>query len=72
MQGIHLLNINGNITYNQQLTADSFNDYLLTTAHKITDSSRNTKTGQSNNNNFLNYTLQTFKRPFPNIKFKHT
>jgi hypothetical protein len=69
---IHLLNINGNVTYNQQIMVESFNDCFLTIADKITDSSSSSKTGQPDNNNFLNYMLQTFKHPFPSIRFKHT
>jgi len=67
--GVHPVNISGNLTNNQQMIARSFNNYFLTVANKSIDNSRNDKIGQSNNpNNPLNYTLQIFKHPFPNMK----
>jgi hypothetical protein len=68
----HLLNMNGNLTKNQQMIANPFNNYLLIIADIIIDN-RNDKIGQSNNNNNPgSYMLQIFKHPFPNIKFNYT
>jgi len=71
--GAHLLNMNGNLTKNQQMIADPFNNYFLTIADTIIDNNRKDKIGQSNNNNNpVSYMLQIFKHPFPNIKFNYT
>ena len=60
------------LTNNQQMIANSFNNYFLTSTNKIIDNNRNDKISQSNStNNPLNYMLQIFKHPFPNIKFNY-
>jgi hypothetical protein len=70
--GVRPININGNLTNNQQMIVNSFNNYFLTIVNKIIDDNRNDKIGQSNNlNNPLYYMLQIFKHPFPNIKFNY-
>jgi len=70
--GVHPVNINGNLTNNQQMTANSFNNYFLTSTNSIIVNNRNDKIGQSSStNNPLNYMLQIFKHPFPNIKFNY-
>jgi hypothetical protein len=51
---------------------DTFNDYFLTIADKITDSRQSSKGQPDNNNNFLNYMLQASMRPLPCIRFKYT
>jgi len=37
---ISLLNVNGKLIRNQQKTANSFNDYFLTTAAKLTEQTK--------------------------------
>ena len=55
------------------MIANPFNNYFLTIADTITDNNWNDKIGQpNNNNNPVNYMLQIFKHPFPNIKFNYT
>jgi hypothetical protein len=69
---VHPVNISGNLTNNQQMIARSFNNYFFTVVNKSIDNSRSDKIGQSNNpNNPLNYMLQIFKHPFPNMKFNY-
>jgi hypothetical protein len=49
-----------------------FNNYFLTISNRIIDNNTNDKIGQLNNtNNPLNYMLQIFKNPFPNIRFNY-
>lgn len=68
--GVHPVNINSNLTNNQQMIANLFNNYSLTSTNNIIVNNWNDKIGQSNStNNLLNYMLQIFKYPFPNIKF---
>jgi hypothetical protein len=70
--GVHLLNINDNLANKLQTIANSFYNYFPTIADKIIDNNGNDKIGQSNNNNnSLNYMLQIFKHPFPNITFNY-
>jgi hypothetical protein len=69
--GLYFLNINGKLTNNQKMTANSLNNYLLTTADKIIGN-RNDKIGQSNNKNPLNYMFQIFKHLFLVITFNYT
>jgi hypothetical protein len=45
--GIQLLNINGNLTKNQEMIAKPFNNYSLTIADTIIDNNRNAKIGQT-------------------------
>jgi hypothetical protein len=69
---VHLLNISGDLTNNQQMIANSGNDYFLRIADKIIDNNENEKWDSQNyNNNSLNYMLQILKHPFPNIKFNY-
>lgn len=63
----HLLNINGNLTDNQQMIANTFNHHFLTSADKIIDNNRKDKIRQQNNINPKNYVFKIFKHPFPNI-----
>jgi len=59
---LHPVTINGNLTNNKQMVANSFNNCFLTIANKIIDDNRNDKIGQSNNpNNPLNAPLICFK-----------
>jgi hypothetical protein len=44
------MNINGNITHNQQIIADSITDYFLTIVDKVIDNTVNINTKQLNNN----------------------
>jgi hypothetical protein len=65
--------MNGNLTKNQQMIANPFNNYFITIADTIIDNKTNDKIGQSNNNNNpVSYMLQIYKHPIPNIKFTYT
>jgi hypothetical protein len=46
MGGVHLLNINDNLTDNQQMFANTFNHHFLTSADKIIDNNRKCKIRQ--------------------------
>jgi hypothetical protein len=58
---ISLLNINGTITHNSQVIANTFNTYFLTVAQHIhTENFKNSNSGVSENN-ALNYLYNVFK-----------
>jgi hypothetical protein len=66
-EDIQYLGIKGQITSNQQILTDTFNDYFITIAENIYDSSRVSKTGQPAHDKYLNYMLKTSK-----IRFRDT
>jgi hypothetical protein len=67
---ISFLNINGIITHNSQVIANSFNTYFLTVAQHIhTKNFTNSNSGVSENNP-LNYLYNVFKQPIPSIKLQ--
>jgi hypothetical protein len=77
-KGTQLMNIDGNSISNQQLIANSFNNYLLTVfiysfivADKITSNIKNDNTSL-NCNNPIHCLHKNFKLPCLNIKLKYT
>jgi hypothetical protein len=44
---VRLLNINGDLTNNEQTIGNSFNDYFITIADKVIDNNGNDKMGQT-------------------------
>jgi len=72
------MNIHGNLISDQQLIADSFNNYFLTVfihsfivADKITSNIKNDKTSL-NCNNPIHCLHKIFKLPCSNMKLKYT
>jgi hypothetical protein len=63
-EDIHALNIEGNITNNHQVIADSFNNYFLSVAEKLIT---NNKSNNCNNNTLNNCSIffKKFKNPLP-------
>jgi hypothetical protein len=71
--GIQFLNIDGKLTDNHHVIADSLNKYFLTIADKINTSNvKNGHTVGSDSDKYLNYLSQAFATPFPKINFNHT
>ena len=68
---ISLLNVNGKLTQNQT-TANTFNDYIITIAEKLTGANQIDKLSQLNNRAPIHYILQNCTYPYPNIKFRYT
>jgi hypothetical protein len=71
-EDIKLLNIQGNITSDQQVLASNLSDYFPTIVDKVIDSSSVTKTGQPIYDKFLNYMSPKSTGPLPNFRFMHT
>jgi hypothetical protein len=62
--------INGVLTENQQLIADSFENYFLSTTDKIISNSNNSE--DMEDNCCIVYLCRVFNDPFLNIIFDHT
>ena len=69
---ISLLNVNGKFIRNQQTTANSFNDYFLTIAKKLTGANQIDKLSPLKNRASIHYILQNCRYPYPNIMFSYT
>ena len=69
-KGTQLINIDGNLITNQQLIANSFNNYFLTVADKITSNIKNDKTSL-NCNNPIHCLHKNFKLSCSNMKLKY-
>ena len=70
-KGTQLVNIDGKLITNQQSIANSFNNFFLTVADKITNIIKNDKTSL----NYSNHVLclhKNFKLPCSNMKLKYT
>jgi len=65
-----LINTDGKLITNQQLIANSFNNYFLTIADKISSNIKNDKTSL-NSNNPIHCLHKNFKLPFINMKLKY-
>ena len=70
-KGTQLINVKENLITNQQLIADSFNNYFLTAADKITSNIKNDKSSL-NCNNLIHCLYKIFKLPCSNMKLKYT
>jgi hypothetical protein len=68
---IQLINIDEKLITNQQLMANSFNDYFLSVADKITNNIKNDKTLFSCNHP-IHCLHKNFKLPCSNVKIKYT
>ena len=66
-----LKNIGGNLITNQQSIANSFNNYFLTVADRITSNIKNDKISL-NCNNPIHCLHKNFKLPCSNMKIKYT
>jgi hypothetical protein len=62
--------INDALAENQQLIADSFQNYFLSTADKIISNINNNEDLEYNS--CIDYLYINYSGPFPNIMFNHT
>jgi len=70
-KGTQLINIDGKLITNQQSILNSFNNYFLTVADKITSNIKNDKT-LLNFNNPIHCLQKNLKLPSSNMKLKYT
>jgi hypothetical protein len=70
-KGTQLINVDGKLITNQQSIANSFNNYILTVADKITSNIQNDDSS-SNYNNPIHYLHKNLKLPCSNMKLKYT
>jgi len=70
-KGTQLINMDRKLITNQLSFVNSFNNYFLTVADKITSNIKNDKTSL-NCNNTIHCLHKNFKLPCPNIKLKYT
>jgi hypothetical protein len=66
---ISLININGTLPSNGQITAKAFNNYFTSTAQNILTDNFNNTNVSANSKNPLPYTSNAFNQSFPDIKF---
>jgi len=59
------MHINGKLIWNQQTIANSFNDYFLTIAEKLTGGNQTDKLSQLKNRAPIHYILQNCRYPYP-------
>jgi integrase len=67
-----LLHINGKIIQNQQIMANSFNDYFLKIPEKLMGANKYDKINQLKHGAPLHNILQSYGQPYPSIKFRYT
>jgi hypothetical protein len=70
-EDIHVSNINGYLTNNQQIFSNSCNDNFLSTSVRVNSKTSNHCNPGRNNSIPAEYLLQTCKNPFPNIKYNY-
>ena len=58
-EDIHFLNINGNLTNNQQIICNSGNDHFFSTTNRVTSKISNNSNPDRNNSIPAEYLLQT-------------
>jgi len=61
---IHQINVDGTVTSNGQIIANSFNNYFLSTIGNHTPVAKS--------KNPIHYLYQAFREPFPTIKYQNT
>jgi cystathionine beta-lyase family protein involved in aluminum resistance len=64
------ININGNLSCNDQIIAETFNKYFVSVAQNIHVNNHNVNT-LSNHENPVSYLTRSFNQPFPTINFKY-
>jgi hypothetical protein len=69
---IHILNTDGNLTNNQQIISNSFNDHFLSIADKTNNKTYNNFNPDRNNSIPIECSLQTLKNPFSDMKYNYT
>jgi len=60
-KNIHILNTGYNLTNNQQIISNSFNDHILSTADRINNKISKNLNSNRNNSIPMEYLLKTFK-----------
>ena len=63
------INVNGNLSFNGQIIADTFNKYFITVAQNIHVNNCNVH-ALSKHENPISYLTRAFNQPFPTINFK--
>lgn len=69
---IHTLNIDCKLSNNQQIISNTFNDHFLSTADRINNKTTNNLNFGKHSKYPMEYLLQIFKSPFPNIQCNYT
>jgi methionyl-tRNA formyltransferase len=64
------INVNGNVSSNGQVTAETFNKYFVTVAQNIHVNNYNVN-ASSKHENLISYLFRAFNQPFPTINFKY-
>ena len=68
-QNITSINVNGNLSLNGQIIAETFNKYFVSIAqHILVDN--HTANAPSNHKNPMSYLSRAFNQPFPSINLK--
>jgi Notch-like protein len=70
-EGITGMNIHGSLIENPQVISDSLNNHSLSIADKIMNKSPNRFSSNTSTNSPLEYLVNVFKTPFPNIKYNN-
>jgi hypothetical protein len=71
-EDITSLNINGILIQNQQIIANSLNNYFSNVAENLIEANHIHKTNLTQNGTTLDHALRNCKQEYPDIKFKHT
>jgi hypothetical protein len=58
--------------YNNDMIANTFNKYFISVADSIISGVKSGNNDHENNNNPMNYLINNFKYPFPNIQWLYT
>ena len=63
------INVNGNLSFNGQIIAETFNKYFVSVAQNI-HVNNHTANAPSNHENPISYLSRAFNQPFPSINLK--
>ena len=63
------INVNGNLSFNGQTIAETFNRYFVSVAQNIRENNHNVN-ALSNQENPISYISRAFNQPFPTVNFK--
>ena len=68
-ENITSINVNGNLSFNGQIIAETFNKYFVSVAQNIHVNNHNAN-ASSNHANPISYLSRAFNQPFPTINLK--
>jgi hypothetical protein len=63
------INLNGNLSFNGQIIAETFNIYFVSVVQNLRMNNRNVN-ASSNHKNPISYLSRAFNQPFPSTKVK--